>query len=116
MMHEQAQPSGSGAAASGLVDFAGRRSAAARVAIVEIADGAVYAAVLLAVLTRHPGGNALSGNDKTRLPDVCGTVTPWSDTRARPTSLRKTFVVATLTNPSMAESDRPSNAMGCPLT
>jgi 2-haloalkanoic acid dehalogenase type II len=53
--------------------------------------------------TRYPGGNTLSDEDKTRLLDVWEAMTPWSDSKAGLTSLRKAFVLATLTNASMAE-------------
>jgi 2-haloacid dehalogenase len=58
--------------------------------------------VLPALLRRYPGGNTLSDDDKARLLDVWGAMTPWRDTLAGLTSLRKAFVVATLTNASMA--------------
>ncbi len=73
MMHELARLP---AAAPRLQDwstFAGRWSAAAHDAIIEIAAGrkpwqpnrAVYAEVLPSLLTRYPGGNTLSDEDKT---------------------------------------------------
>lgn len=90
--------------------FPGRWSAAAHDVIVEIAAGrkawqpnrAVYAGVLPALLSRYRGGNALSHEDKTRLLDVWAAMTPWSDSQPGLTALRKAFVVATLTNASMA--------------
>lgn len=110
MMHELARLPAVAPRLQDWSTFAGRWSAAAHDAIVEIAAGrkpwqpnrAVYAKVLPSLLTRYPGGNTLSDEDKTRLLDVWGTMTPWSDTLAGLTSLRKAFVVATLTNASMA--------------
>ncbi|WP_260428120.1 haloacid dehalogenase type II [Burkholderia sp. Bp8984] len=110
MMHELARLPAVAPRHQDWSTFAGRWSAAAHDAIVEIAAGrkpwqpnrAVYAEVLPSLLTRYPGGNTLSDEDKTRLLDVWGTMTPWSDTLPGLTSLRKAFVVATLTNASMA--------------
>lgn len=90
--------------------FAGRWSASAHDAIVEISAGrrpwrpnsAVYADVLSPLLSRYPGGNTLSDNDKARLLGVWGKMQPWDDSAAGLTSLREAFVIATLTNASMA--------------
>jgi len=109
MMHELARLPTVAPRLSEWSTFAGRWSAAAHDAIVEIAAGrkpwqpnsAVYEEVLPALLRRYPGGNTLSDDDKTRLLDVWGAMTPWNDTLAGLTSLRKAFVVATLTNASM---------------
>ncbi|MGF6722088.1 2-haloacid dehalogenase [Paraburkholderia sp. GAS41] len=110
MMRELAQIP---AVASHLEDwstFAGRWSAAAHDAIVEICagrtawqpNGAVYANVLSPLLSRYPGGNALSDDDKTRLLGTWGKMQPWNDSVPGLTSLREEFVLATLTNASMA--------------
>ncbi|BCG03062.1 dehalogenase (plasmid) [Paraburkholderia sp. PGU19] len=90
--------------------FAGQWSASAHDAIVEISarrkawqpNGAVYADVMTPLLSRYPGGNTLSDDDKTRLLGVWGKMKPWNDSVAGLTSLRKEFVIATLTNASMA--------------
>ncbi|WP_235023555.1 haloacid dehalogenase type II [Caballeronia glebae] len=110
MMHELARHPAVAPRLQDWSTFAGRWSAAAHDAIVKIAAGrkpwqpnrAVYADVLPVLLPRYPGGNTFSDDDKTRLLDVWGAMTPWNDTLAGLTSLRKAFVVATLTNASMA--------------
>ena len=110
MMHELARLPAVAPRLQDWSSFAGRWVAAAHDAIVEIADGrkpwqpnrAVYAEVLAPLLKRYPGGDTLSDDDRNRLLDVWGKMTPWSDSLAGLTSLRRAFVVATLTNASMA--------------
>ncbi len=90
--------------------FPGRWSASAHDAIVEISAGrkpwqpnsAVYAEVLNPLLSRYPGGETLSVDDKTRLLGVWEKMKPWTDSVRGLISLRETFVIATLTNASMA--------------
>ncbi len=110
MMHELARLPAVEARLQDWSTFPGRWSAAAHDCIVEIAAGrkpwqpnrAVYAGVLPALLSCYPGGNGLSDDDRTRLLDVWTAMTPWSDSQAGLTLLRKAFIVATLTNASMA--------------
>lgn len=110
MLHELARLTAVAPRLQDWSTFAGRWISAAHDAIVEIAAGrrpwqpnrAVYADALPALLTRYPGGNTLSDDDKTRLLDVWAAMTSWSDSQAGLTSLRKAFVVATMTNASLA--------------
>jgi 2-haloacid dehalogenase len=110
MMHELAQIPSIASHLQQWSTFAGRWSASAHDAIVEIAAGRmpwqpnsdIYATALTPLLPRYPGGETLSDDDKRRLLGVWARMKPWNDSVPGLAALRTDFVIATLTNASTA--------------
>jgi 2-haloacid dehalogenase len=65
-------------------------------------NGKIYSQVLDAVLARKGVNVPLLGPQRSRLLGAWGNMTPWSDANAGLLSLKNRFVVATLSNASMA--------------